>query len=116
MSDRIRKVNELLKNRVSEAISRAVSFKPGTFLTVSKVSTTPDLKKADIYVSIFPESDQRYVLKTLENERHHITGNVQKDTVLRTLPKLRFLYDDTEVHANEVEKILLSLKKEQQDD
>jgi len=111
MPDRIRKVNELIGQQVSEIISKTVHFKDGVFITVSKVQSTRDLKKSDVHIGVFPESAQAYVLKTLEHEKRAIQNILSKKLSMRRCPQLNFIYDPTETKADEIEKILIDLHK-----
>ena len=109
MSYRIQQINELVRNHISEIITREVDLKPGIFLTVVKVDTTPDLRYAHIFVSIFPEKESEYVLKTLEKEMYQIQGKMNKKLSLHPLPRIKFEIDNTEIKADEIEKILKNI-------
>lgn len=109
MSERIRKVNNLIKHRVSELLSRELSMKPGVFITVTKVDTAPDLRYSRISVSIFPEKDIDYAMQALKNEKGAIQKALHKKLSMKPLPKLSFIYDPTEAEADKIEKILLEL-------
>ncbi len=109
MSDRIRKINNLIQQEISRLFTRELSLKPGVFLTVSRVRTTRDLRKADIFVSIFPATEVHYAMKTLEHEHHHLQKALHKKMQTKILPKISFTYDDTEERADVVEKIFHDL-------
>lgn len=109
MSYRISKVNELIKQQVGQILIRELDFKPGVFVTIAKVDTTPDLRYTRIFVSIFPEKEQDYVLKTLTKELYRLQGVLNKKLSMRPLPRIEFHLDITEVEADEVEKILKDL-------
>lgn len=106
MSNRILKINELIKKQISEIISRDLSLKPGVFVTVSKVDTTPDLRYTRVFVSIFPEKETDYALKTLEKELYQMQGKLNKKLVMKPLPKIEFRVDTTEIQADKIEKLL----------
>lgn len=106
MSYRIEKINELIKQQISEIISRELDLKPGVFVTVAKVDTAKDLRYTRIFVSIFPERESDYVLKTLRKEVYRLQGVLNKKLSMRPLPKIEFYQDATESKADEVEKIL----------
>lgn len=112
MSHRIEKINELIKKLISEIIIRELDLKPGVFVTVSKVDTTRDLRYTRIFVSIFPERDADYTLKTLEKEIYRLQGVLNKKLSMRPLPRIEFHLDTTEVKADEVEKILKKMGDE----
>lgn len=106
MSTRIAKINSLIQKNISEIITRDISLKAGVFVTVAKVDTTPDLRYTRIFVSIFPEKEIDYAIKTLGKELYRIQGALNKKLVMRPLPKIEFKIDMTESKADEIEKLL----------
>lgn len=106
MSDRILKVNALIKRHVGEILTREVSLKPEVFMTIAKVDTTPDLRYTRIFISIFPEKESDYVLKTLAKEIYPIQGALNQRLSMKPLPKIEFINDLTESKADEIEKLL----------
>lgn len=106
MGHRIEKINELIKQQIAEIITRELDFKPGVFVTVAKVDTSRDLRYTRIFVSIFPEKESEYVMKTLEKEAYRLQSILNKKLVMKPLPKIEFRQDITESKADEVEKIL----------
>jgi len=106
MSDRLPKINELIKSHINQIILTSLSLKEGVFVTVAKVDTTPDLRYTRIFVSIFPEKEIAYIEKTLTKELYHIQGALNKKLSMRPLPKIQFITDLTESKADEIEKLL----------
>jgi len=106
MSDRIPKLNKLIKQHLAGIMQRNLSIKPGVFLTISKVDTTPDLRYARISVSVFPDSETNYAIKTLKKESYVLQGVLNKKLSMRPLPRLTFVADMTEAKADVIEKIL----------
>ncbi len=109
MSLRITKINDLLRDLIAQAITAEVTFKPGVLATVTKLRAAKDLRQAFFSVSVFPESETRYVQVTLKNELHKIEKYVHAHLYMKPLPRLHFEFDTTAINADEVEKILLSL-------
>ena len=107
MSERISKVNDLIRDLVSKSFISELSLKPGVFLTIAKVRTSKDLRHATILVSVFPEGEESYAFTALKNERSHIEKFVHTHLYMKPLPKLRFELDETARGADVVEKILL---------
>ena len=112
MSHRISKINELIKQQISEIISRELNLKPGVFLTIAKVDTSRDLRYTRIFVSIFPEKEINYALETLKKETYFIQGKLNKKLFLKIIPKIEFSVDTTELKADNIEKILNDIKKD----
>ena len=106
MSKRILKINDLVRATVSDILLKDLSFKDGVFVTIAKVDTTPDLRYTRVFISIFPEKETGYVIKTLEHEIFHIQGKLNKKLHMKPLPKIEFKIDATESKADEIEKLL----------
>ncbi|MDR3559073.1 MAG: ribosome-binding factor A [Candidatus Pacebacteria bacterium] len=109
MSLRIEKINELIKQNIGEIILKDLSLKEGVFVTISKVDTTADLRYTRIFVSIFPEKEISYALKTLTRELYKIQGELNRKLHMKPLPRVEFKVDLTESKADEIEKLLKEL-------
>ncbi len=109
MSDRIPKLNNLLQQEISTIFTRILSLKPGVFLTVSQVRTTRDLRTATVSVSIFPATEVPYAMKTLAHEHVRIQKALHSKLSMKIIPKINFVYDDTEERADVIEKIFHDL-------
>lgn len=106
MPQRIQKINSLVQQYVSEIITRDLSLKEGVFITIPKVDTSADLRYARVFISIYPEKEIGYTLKTLKKEIYKIQGILNKKLRMRPLPKIEFRVDMTEARADEIEKLL----------
>lgn len=102
-SNRIDKLNSLLKEEVAKIIHREIEFKKGVLVTVMKADVSVDVAQVGIYISVLPETEEKNVLKELEKNIYFIQQQVNKKLVLRTVPKLRFAIDDSIRKAAEME-------------
>ena len=109
MSDRIAKINKLIKRDLAEILVRELNLKPGIFLSISKVDTSRDLRYTKVFISVFPYKEADYALKTLSKEMYSIQGALNKKLSMKPLPRLQFELDSTEEEADKIEKILLKL-------
>ena len=107
---RLEKINELLQHKISAILTKNVSFKLGVFVTVARVSTSPDLRQCKVLVSVFPASDGNYVLETLKKEAYSLQGVLNNQLHMRPLPRIHFDLDTTEEEAQKVEDILRDLR------
>jgi len=112
MSFRIKKVNSLIKEQISEIFTRELNLKQGVFLTVVKVDTTKDLRYTRIFISVFPEADRSYILTALKNEKIGIQKKLHEKLHMKIMPKIIFKLDTTEAEADEIEKLLKKIKEE----
>ena len=113
MSDRIRKINSLIQSDISEIMIREMDLKPGVFVTVAKVDTTPDLRYTRIFVSVYPTKETNYAMQTIKKEIYRIQGTLNKKLHMKPLPRLEFLLDTTEQEADNIEHVLKQIKEEQ---
>ena len=108
-ANRILKINELVKKYISETILRELSLKNGVFLTIAKVDTSSDLRYTRVFISVFPENEFDYALKTLAKEIHLIQQNLNQKLRIKPFPRISFIKDFTEVKADKIEKLLKEL-------
>lgn len=106
MNTRIAKINELIKHHLGEITTRDINMKSGVFITIAKVDTSLDLRYTRVFVSVFPEKEFSYAMKTLKKELFQIQGKLNKKLHMHPLPKIEFRLDLTESEADKIEKLL----------
>ncbi len=95
MSQRLDRINELLKREISACIEKSFEF-PGVLVTVHGVETAVDLKDASVHVGVIGTLEQaRAVINKLNGRRGFIQGAVMKRVVLRNTPHFHFKIDDS---------------------
>lgn len=95
MSQRIARINELLKREISSVIERSFEF-PGNLVTVHAVETSADLKSARVFVGVVgPGEKDGRVISELNAKHGFIQNVVMKRVVLRYTPQFAFLADDS---------------------
>ena len=112
-SRRILQINELIRKHLGEIIAREVDFKPGVIVTIAKVDTTPDLRHSRISVSVLPETEEEYAMKTLRHEARGIEVDLHGLLYMKPLLKISFRFDTTESKADEVEYLLRKIDAEE---
>ena len=97
MAHRIERVNNLLRREISQLLQRQVKDpRLGGFITVTKVSTSPDLRSAKIFVSsISSEVRKEELLSVLAGASGFLRGELTKRLKLRHIPELTFHWDDS---------------------
>src|SRR3954465_9774718 len=95
MSDRMRRVNESVRQVLSEAGGELKDPRIG-FVTVTGVETTPDLRQARVYVSVFGSEEARQeTLAGLEAAHGVLQGRLGRELRRKRTPQLAFEYDPT---------------------
>ena len=99
MSGRMRRVDEALKQVLSEAIPTLKDPRIG-FVTVTAVETTSDLDHAKVWVSVFGGEGQRQTtLQALDGASGVLQGRIGQELGLRRTPHLEFVYDRAIEHG-----------------
>lgn len=112
MSDRITKINELIQSIMGELLEREVAWKQGILVTVVRADTAKNLRHTRVLVSVFPETETRYAIKTLEHELGQLEQKLRERLATRPLPKLTFELDTSNRELDTIEKILKQIRSE----
>ena len=106
MSQRISKVNELLKREIITCVERHFEFN-NVLVTIHAVDTAPNLKSAKVYVGVIGDEKQtKNVVSGLNRKRGMIQGEMMKRIILRNTPQLTFLTDEAVERGVRVVNIL----------
>lgn len=106
MSQRIIRVNELIKREISELLHTRYQAE-ATLITIMEVDTSPDLRNAKVYYSVFGDTlaeakARRFFLKRTSD----IRSMVARKVILKYLPNLEFIYDPSIRRGMEITQIL----------
>lgn len=108
--DRMTRVNELVKQQLAIIIREELEMPKGVVLTILKVEVSRDLHYAKVFVSVLPEDKIKDVLSLLISSSKDIQYELAEKIEMRHTPKLRFIYDETEAKAQELEELLDNLE------
>ena len=111
MTNRISRVNQLIRKELSQIVLREVEFPPGILVTLTRVETSPNLNESRVYVSCIPETGREKVLEVLNFQIWHLQQLLNKRLRMRPIPKIIFLKEKETLEAGKIEEILVKLKK-----
>jgi ribosome-binding factor A len=93
MSERMRRVNESVRQVLAEAIPDLKDPRIG-LITVTGVETAPDLRHAVVYVSVLGSARKRKAgLQGLEAAHGLLQGRLARELRMKRTPQLTFEYD-----------------------
>ena len=93
MSSRMRRVNESIRQVLSEEVGRLKDPRIG-FVTVTAVETSSDLRRARVFVSVLgAERKREQTLAGLEAAHSVLQGALARELRLKRTPQLAFEYD-----------------------
>ena len=97
MAHRIERVNNLIRHELSELLQRQVKDpRLGNFVAVTKVSTSPDLRHAKVFVScIGSDGEKQETLSILVAASGFFRNELARHLRLRRIPELSFQWDDS---------------------
>jgi ribosome-binding factor A len=97
MAHRIERINNLIRREISELLQRQVKDpRLGTFVAVTEVATSPDLKYAKVFVSyISSQEEKQEILEALTAASGFLRKELNKNLRLRHIPELSFHWDDS---------------------
>jgi ribosome-binding factor A len=95
MSDRMRRVNEAVREVISEGVGDLKDPRVG-FVTITGVETSSDLRHATVFVSVLgSEGKREKTLDGLTAAHGVLQARVARELRLKRTPQLTFEYDPT---------------------
>jgi ribosome-binding factor A len=105
--DRMRRVDEAMREVLSAAITSEIKDPRVGFITVTAVDTSPDLRQARVYVSVLGTSSERArSMQGLRSAHGFLQRRVADELRLKHTPTLDFEHDDTAANAQRINELL----------
>ena len=112
---RIEKIQELMKQEISNIILRDLKDPRIGFVTVTQVEVTRDLSQAKVYVSLMGNEKQvADCWAGLSSSLGFIRREVGDLMRLRVTPELSLMIDKSLDYSEHIQKLLLQIEKEDQ--
>jgi ribosome-binding factor A len=107
MAQRMRRVNELMREVIGSTIASELEDPRIGFVTVTSVDTSPDLRSARVYVSVLgDEADREASLAGLRSSHGVIQSAIASQVRIKRTPTLTFHYDDTPERGVRISRLL----------
>jgi len=106
MSDRIKRINQLVKEKIADILLREMSFDKNVLVTVQTVNTSKDLRYGKVGISVIPFKKSEEILKILEKQTLRIQRELNRAIEIKFVPQIKFEIDIGEEKADRIEKIL----------
>lgn len=102
------RINRLIQKEVSDLFRIQTQSVPGTLITVTSVTVSPDLSIARVRLSIFPSDKSEELLESIRSStktiRYDLGLRIGKQ--LRKLPELTFFIDDSLDYLERIDSLL----------
>lgn len=106
VSRRIEQLNALIQKEVATILSREMEFPSGMFVTVTNVSVADDAESAKVWISVLPALHQEDALRRINDRIADLQTILNKKLVMKFVPKLTFLIDESGEKAAAITKVL----------
>jgi ribosome-binding factor A len=111
VTDRTRRLDELLREEISEVIRRELDDPRIGFHTITDVEVAPDLRHATVWVSVIGTPDERkQTIRALGHAMPFVRNRLGK-LRLKRIPEFHLREDDTAARGTRVMKILDELER-----
>jgi ribosome-binding factor A len=95
-SDRMRRVNEAVREVLSGRLAEGLKDPRIGFVTVTAVETSPDLRHARVFVSVLgDEADRDRTLAGLTSSHGLLQAEIARELRMKRTPTLEFVYDES---------------------
>ena len=82
-------------------------------VTITYATVTNDLSSAKVYFTTLDDYKRDKVLKDINNASGYFRSELAKRLDLRTMPELRFIYDESIEYGQRIEKIIDEINNEE---
>ncbi len=95
-ADRMRRVNEAVREVLSVRITEGLKDPRIGFVTVTAVETSPDLRHARVFVSVLgDEAERERTLAGLSSSHGPLQAAIAAQLRMKRTPTLEFVYDES---------------------
>ena len=105
--ERMRRVDEAVREVLSDVLTHEVKDPRVGFVTVTDVKTSPDLSHARVYVSVLGDAEAVSASREgLRSAQGFLQGRIGGELRLKHTPTLTFFHDDTAERAQRLERLM----------
>lgn len=112
MSERTKQLDELFRQEIAEIVTREVADPRIGFATITDVETTPDLRHAQVWVSVIGQPEERdTTIAALGRAMPFVRRELGHRLRLKRIPELHVRLDDTAERGTRVLRLLHELEE-----
>lgn len=112
--ERIKKVEVDLQREISYIINSRLKDPRINFVTVTDVKLSADYHYIDVYITVMNKNENlKTCLEGLNKSKGFIKKNLLERIKLRTIPEIKFIYDESVDKGIRINEILESLKSKE---
>ena len=107
MNRRIERVNAVLRQEIGRILAEELRDpRLASMVSVTRVSTSPDLGKARVFVSVLGDEDDKInTLKAVRSASGYVRRNIRNRLSIRQVPSIEFHIDESIEQGAEMLKL-----------
>ncbi|GBD98547.1 ribosome-binding factor A [bacterium BMS3Abin07] len=109
---RSQRVADLIREEIAMIIMRRVKDPRLSFITVTSVRVSEDLKLAKVYVSVLNRKETGRSVELLNAARGFIRSELSKNVKLKYIPQLEFFNDSSIEYGERIDYLLDRISEE----
>ncbi|OGI57191.1 hypothetical protein A2906_01345 [Candidatus Nomurabacteria bacterium RIFCSPLOWO2_01_FULL_37_25] len=100
--------NEKVANFIKEqtAFFLAREDNKTSLITVTSATVSPDLKRATIYITVFPDSKEKFALEFVKRKRKELREFLKKNMTVKIIPLIDIAIDLGEKNRQKIDELL----------
>lgn len=106
MPERNLKVSNNIKELAAEFLGRENNRT--SLITVTSASTSPDMKKATIFITVLPDSKEKVALEFVKRKRGDLRDYLKKNMPVKVIPFIDIMIDRGEKNRQKIDELLRS--------
>ena len=112
MSERTKQLDELFRQEIAEIVTREVADPRIGFATITDVETSPDLRHAQVWVSVIGQPKERdTTIEALGRAMPFVRRELGHRLRLKRIPELHVRLDDTAERGTRVLRLLHEIEE-----
>jgi len=115
MSDRMRRVNSIIREVLADEIER-MSDSRLELVSVTAVDTSPDLRHATVFIDVLGLEDRDDALSALRGAAKRLQGVLGGEVRMKYTPTLEFAMDPGVTGGERIETILRELEVSEEEE
>ena len=110
-NQRVHRISSVIRKEIAKIIQNDINDQRIKDVIITDVEMSKDLKNTRIFFIVFNNKEKRdeeikLITKTINASKLFFKKQLSKNSNLRSVPNLRFIYDETESKAYELEQLI----------
>lgn len=110
MSIKMERLGNIFAKEISNILATEIKDQNIKFVTITAANVTNDLSYVKVYFTVLENSKKDIILESLKKASRFIRKQLCERVELRKMPEIKFIYDESIVYGNRIEKIIDELK------